>query len=215
MTSPYDNHTFLEKVQIFFIEMLAKVKWTQKKHLTEQDDIILKDKFAKDYYIIVTRKSNYLTTFLIALGNFFLTGRWGFYSHALMNMEDEVTTDADYRFIEATGKGTAFNTFDGVFGHADAVGLVLPKSHIMTREEWTECLDKAKTYLGTPYDNLFNLVSTNEINCVELVRLALQALPDYAARFPNFEAMLKAKKKLTPDMFHECDDFELVYSIKR
>lgn len=209
------QHTFFQKVQIFVIELMAKVKWRQNKNLTSADVAELKDRFARDYYIIVTRKSNYLTTFMIALGNWFLTGKWGFYSHALMNLEDEVTSSEDYRFIEATGKGTNFNTFDGVFKHVDAVGLVLPRSHIMTRAEWTTCLDKAKTYLGRPYDNLFNLKNDLEINCVELVRLALQALPNYAERFPNFEALIVSKKKLTPDMFHECADFELVYAVKR
>jgi len=208
------QHTFFQKVQIFLIELMAKVKWRQTKALTPAEDAELQSRFTKDYYIILTRKSNYLTTFFIALGNWFLTGRWGFYSHALMNLEDEVTTEADYRFIEATGNGTSFNTFEGVFEHVDAVGLVLPKSHLMTREEWTACLDRAKTYLGRPYDNLFNLKSDLEINCVELVRLALQALPDYGVRFPNFEATLANKKKLTPDMFAQCPDFEVVYAIK-
>lgn len=209
------QHTFLERVQIAFIELMAKIKWHQRKHLSVEDQAELQARFTKDYYIIVTRKSNYFTTFLIALGNWMLTGRWGFYSHALMNLEDEVTSDADYRFIEATGKGTNFNTFDGVFEHVDAVGLVLPKAHIMSREEWTECLDKAKTYLGTPYDNLFDLRNSLEINCVELVRLALQALPDYNEKFPNFEAMLARKKKLVPDMFTECEDFEVVFTVKK
>jgi len=207
------NYTWFQKVQIWFIELIAKVHWKHDTLLTVEDDIELKSKFTADYYIIATRKSNYLTTFFIGLGNFFLTGHWGFYSHVLMNLEDEVKTDDDYRFIEATGEGTHYSDFEQVFGKVDAVALIKPRN--MTLVEWTEALDKAKTYLGTPYDNLFDLKSTLEINCVELIRVALQALPDYPEKFAEFEKMVAKKKKLTPDMFIECSDFEVVYCVRR
>lgn len=207
------EYTFFQKVQIWFIELLAKIHWKQRDLLTKNDDVKLKEMFVNDYYIIATRKSNYLTTFFIALGHFFLTGRWGFYSHVLMNLEDVVKTDDDYRFIEATGSGTHYSNFEEVFGKVDAVSLIKPKN--MTLIEWTEALDKAKTYLGTPYDNLFDLKNNLEINCVELIRLALEGIPDYAIKFAEFEKMVAKKKKLTPDMFIECTDFEVVYSIKK
>jgi hypothetical protein len=207
------KHTFFQKVQIWFIELLAKVHWKHKRKLTEDDDIFLKQKFINDYYIIATRRSNYLTTFCIAFGNFFLTGHWGFYSHVLMNLEDEVKTSDDFRFIEATGHGTHYSNFTDVFGPVDAVALIKPKN--MTLTEWTEALDKAKTYLGRPYDNLFNLKNDLEINCVELIRLALEGIPDYETKFAEFEKMIAKKKKLTPDMFANCPDFEVVYTIKR
>lgn len=207
------QHTLFQYIQIFAIKSMAKIKWTQTKLLTVDDDVALKEKLSKDYYIIATRKSNYLTTFFICMGNFFLTGKWGFYSHVLMNLEDTVETDADFRFIEATGTGVHYSTFDDVFSHVDAVALIKPKH--MTLEEWTSALDNAKSYLGRPYDNLFNLKNTLEVNCVELVRLALQGMPDYNTKFANFEKMIASKKKLTPDMFCECNDFEIVYKIKR
>lgn len=207
------QHTLFQQIQIYAIKLMAKVKWTQTELLTADDEIELKEKLTKDYYIIATRKSNYLTTFFICLSNFFLTGKWGFYSHVLMNLEDVVKTDEDFRFIEATGTGVHYSTFDDVFGHVDAVALIKPKH--MTITEWTEALDRAKVYLGRPYDNLFDLESALEVNCVELIRLALQGIPDYDTKFADFEKMIAAKKKLTPDMFHECDDFEIVYSINR
>jgi len=207
------KYTFFQKVQIWFIELLAKVHWKQKDSLTADDDAMLKEWFAKDYYIIASRRGNYLTTFFIALGNWFLTGRWGFYSHVLMNLEDEVVTDDDFRFIEATGKGTHYSTYYEVFHKVDAVALIKPKN--MPIEEWTEALDAIKVYLGAPYDNLFDLKNNLEINCVELIRLALLHTPNYETRFAEFEKMIAKKKKLTPDMFTECSDFEVVYSIKR
>lgn len=207
------NYTWYQKIQIWFILQLAKIHWKQKSVITSDDEFTLKDRFEKDYYIITTRKRNYLTTFFIALGNFFLTGKWGFYSHVLMNLEDEVKTDDDFMFIEATGKGTHISKFDEVFDHVDSVALIVPKN--MTIDEWTEALDRAKTYLGRPYDNLFDLKSDLEINCVELVRLALEGIPDYSEKFPEFERMIAEKKKLTPDMFANCVDFEIAYVIKR
>lgn len=207
------KYTLIQKVQIWFIQTSAKVRWRQRKHLSESDIALLKSKFVTDYYVIASRRSNYLTTFFIALGNFFLTGRWGFYSHVSMNLEDEVKTDDDFRFIEATGAGTHYSNFEEIFSKVDAVALIKPKH--MTIEEWTIALDRAKTYLGVPYDNLFNLKNALEINCAELIRLALQGLPDYDTKFASFEKMVAKKKKITPDMFANCPDFEVVYYITK
>ena len=207
------EYTFFQKVQIWFIELMAKIHWKQKDSLTKNDDAKLKEMFTKDYYIIATRRGNYLTTFFITLGHFFLTGRWGFYSHVLMNLEDAVTTDDDYRFIEATGNGTHYSGYNDVFTKVDAVALIKPKN--IPIEEWTSALDELKVYLGTPYDNLFNLKSDLEINCVELIRLALEKTPNYSTNFAEFEKMVAKKKKLTPDMFAQCSDFEVIYRIKR
>lgn len=206
------ERTLLQKIQIWFIELIAHAHWKQKKALTAEEDAILKEKFTNDYYIIVTRKSNYLTTFFIALGNFFLTGHWGFYSHVLMNLEDKVKTDDDFRFVEATGVGVHYSDFESVFGHVDAVGLVKPRH--MALEDWTAALDRAKVYLGRPYDNLLDLKNDQEINCVELIRLALEGVPDYSTKFAEFEELAQKKGKLTPDMFANCSDFEVVYTIK-
>jgi hypothetical protein len=207
------KHTALQKLQIWAILALSKIRFWKQHDLLSADDIAtLKSRFTKDYYIICTRRENYLTTFFIAFGNFMLTGKWGFYSHVLMNLEDEVKTDDDFRFIEATGEGVHYSEFEHVFGEVDAVALISPKH--MSIEEWTAALDRAKTYLGVPYDNLFDMKNALEINCAELVRLALQATPDYDTKFAAFEALLARKKKLTPDMFANCPDFEVVWLVK-
>jgi len=171
------------------------------------------DRFINDYYIIATRRSNQLTTFFINLGHFLLTGKWGYYSHVLMNLEDEVADKSDFRFIEATGAGTHYSTFDQVFNGVDAVALVKPRN--MSLNEWTGALDSVKVHLGKPYDNLFDIKSDLEINCVELIRLALINVPNYHTRFPEFEKLVNKKKKLTPQMFLDCSDFEVVYQIRR
>jgi len=206
------KHSLIQTVQIWCIRQLSKIYWKETRLLSQEDNDTIKQMLTSDYFIIATRKSNYLTTFFIALGNFLLTGKWGFYSHVLMNLEDEVKDDNDFRFIEATGAGVRYSTFEEVFGRVDAVALIKPKN--MTLKEWTKALDRAKTYLGRPYDNLFNLKSDLEINCVELIRLALQDTPNYAENFAEFEKLVAKTKKITPDMFANCSDFTVVYIIR-
>lgn len=207
------KRTIFQSIQIWFVELLAKISWKQKHHLSEENKAVLRERLTDDYYIIATRRDNQLTTFFIALGHFLLTGKWGYYSHTLMNLEDEVSDPNDFRLIEATGKGVHYSTFDEVFDPTYAVALIKPRG--MTLQEWTTALDECKIYLGRPYDNLFDMRNDLEINCVELVRLALQRLPDYEARFPNFERLVRRKKKITPQMFIDCPDFEVVFTAKR
>lgn len=207
------DKSLFQRVQEWFVQTITHVKWAQKKQLTDVDYAILRDALSSDYFIIATRRSNYLTSFFISLGHFILTGKWGYFTHVLMNLEDSVNDDSDFRFIEATTKGTKYSTFEEVFGNVDGVALIKPRT--MSLDEWTSCLDAAKLQLGKPYDNLFNVKNDLEINCVELVRIALMALPDYDTRFTNFEKMLKKKKILTPDMFAECDDFHIYHMIRK
>lgn len=192
---------------------MAKVRWKDKSNLSASELDHVRTRCRKSYYIIATRREHYLSTFFIALGNFLLTGKWGYYSHVLMNLEDEVSSDADFRFIEATGKGVHYSDFEQVFGSVDSVALIVPVNMSIT--EWTNALDKARTYLGRPYDNLFDLRNDLEINCVELIRLAFSHTQDYEKNFANFEKLVSKKKRITPDMFVNCPDFKVVYSIRK
>ena len=82
----------------------------------------------------------------------------------------------------------------------------------MRLEEWTQVLDDgAKKYMGRKYDNLFDLASEERLSCVELVRNILKGIPTYEQDFANFEEMIALRKNLTPSMFYECEDFEVVW----
>ena len=198
------------KIKLAVVKWIGSISWSPKTKdiLTQADQDFIKSLCIKDYYIIATRRDNYLSTFFICLGHFLLTGRWGQYSHVMMNLEDEVKAESDFRFIEAVGTGTRYSTFDVAFADVTSVAMIKPKH--MELKEWTACLDAAKVHLGKPYDNLFDIKSDLEINCVELIRLALQSLPDYSTRFHNFENVLSKKKILTPQMFLECEDFHVI-----
>jgi hypothetical protein len=193
--------------------VIGKINWKSKRVMTDADRDVLRQKLAKDYYIIVTMHRGFLSSWAIATAHFFMTGKFGYYAHVLMNLEDKVVTDADYRFIEATRDGTQYSLFERVFGQqTSSVALLRPK--YMSLDHWTEVMDRAKTYLGRPYDTLFDLSSDQKLSCVELVRDALRGEPHYDRDFANFEAMITKSKNLDPQMFYECPDFVVEWEVR-
>lgn len=204
--------TLFDKLFEAAAKLTGKISWKQRNPLPIEVKSIIAEKLISDYYIIATRRQNYLSTFFINLGHFLFTGRWGYYSHVLMNLEDEVTKLADFRLIEATGSGTHYSPFSKVFDTVDSVALLKPKG--IAIEEWSFIMDKVKQQLGKPYDNLFDIANDQALSCVELIRIGLTSLPDYKTRFAHFERTIAKKKNLTPQMYLECTDFEIVWQYK-
>jgi len=131
-----------------------------------------------------------------------------------MNLEDEVNSHADFRLIEAQTKGgTTYVEFEQMLKYVDGLALIKPKE--MTVEDWTAALDAAKTQLGKPYDTLFDIANDQRLSCVELVRNALMAVPGYWQRFSHFENYIAKKRNLTPQMFIESPDFEVIWQVRR
>jgi hypothetical protein len=192
---------------------IGNVSWKSKRVMTDADRDVLRQKLEKDYYIILTMHRGFLSSWAIAIAHFFMTWKFGYYAHVLMNLEDTVSTDADYKFIEATRLGTQYSGFDHVFNQqTSSVALLRPK--YMTLDHWTEVLDRSRTYLGRPYDTLFDLSSDQKLSCVELVRDALRGEPHYERDFANFEAMITKSKNLDPQMFYECTDFVVEWEVR-
>jgi hypothetical protein len=203
----------IQKVENLISITIGKINWTSKKVATAEELKTVHDKLISNYYIIMTRHNGHLSTYAISLAHFLLTGRWGYYGHVLMNLEDTVDNDDDFRLIEAIGTGVTYSPFNRVLdAQCGSVALLKPKS--MSLEYWTTVLDRAKTELGKPYDTLFDLSNDQALSCVELVRIALQKEPNYATDFANFEAMITKSKNLDPQMFYECPDFEIVYEFR-
>ncbi len=190
---------------------IGKVHWGYRDGLTSVELDGVRTRLIKDYYIIVTHRNNHLSTYFVALASFLLTGKFSYWAHALLNLEDKVSSDEDFRLIEATGAGTHYSPFVDVF-KVHGVALLKPKS--MSVEYWTLIMDKANSELDKPYDTLFDLKNDNALSCVELVRTALMAEPNYETNFANFEEMIKSRKNLTPQMFYDCPDFEVVYEVR-
>jgi hypothetical protein len=203
----------IQKVENLISITIGKINWTSKKVATAEELKTVHDKLISNYYIIMTRHNGHLSTYAISLAHFLLTGRWGYYGHVLMNLEDTVDNDDDFRLIEAIGTGVTYSPFNRVLdAQCGSVALLKPKS--MSLEYWTTVLDRAKTELGKPYDTLFDLSNDRSLSCVELVRVALQKEPNYTTDFANFEAMITKSKNLDPQMFYECPDFEIVYEFR-
>jgi hypothetical protein len=190
---------------------IGKIHWGYKDGLTQKELAEVRELLTPNYYIILTHRKNHLSTFFVGFASWVVTGKWSYWAHALMNLEDEVKSDSDFRLIEATGVGTHYSPFDLVFM---VHGVVLLKPKHMSADAWTVVMDKANTELGKPYDSLFDLRNDKALSCVELVRTALMAEPDYDKNFANFEKMIKERKNLTPQMFYDCPDFQVVYEVR-
>ena len=187
------------------------INWKLTNPLTEDEKAKVNVLLVPNYYIILTRNNNHLSSYIIGLGDLIYTHKFGYWGHALMNMENEVVNDTDFRFVEAIGTGVQYATFDQVMA-INSIALLKPKN--MAVEAWTAVLDKAHSDVGKPYDTLFDMKQDQKLSCVELVRNALMAEPNYAADFSNFEAMVQKYGKITPQMFYDCPDFEVVYEVR-
>lgn len=200
-----------QRIWVETVQALGKIHWAPKNTLTTEEQDTIRQMLKGNYYIMLSRRNNHFSTYMIGFANFFLTGKWGYWSHVFMNAEDEVKDDSDFRIVEAIGVGVEYTPFDKVF-NCNSVAFLKPKS--MSIDDWTAILDKAKSEIGKPYDNLFDLKNDNALSCVELVRTALKADPDYDTSFAHFEEMIKKRKNLTPQMFYDCEDFEVVFEIR-
>jgi hypothetical protein len=190
---------------------IGKVHWGYRDGLTDIELEKIRKMIEPNYYIILTHRKNHLSTFFVGFANWVVTGKWSYWAHALMNLEDKIKSDDDFRLIEATGTGTHYSSFEDVF---KVHGVVLLRPKNMTLKKWTAAMDKAKSELGKPYDSLFDLKNDQKLSCVELVRTALMATPDYKENFSNFEEMIKSRKNLTPQMFYESEDFVVAYEVR-
>lgn len=217
----------LRKIVDFFILGIGKIHWPSRNYIPGSDQQKIRDLLVDNYFVILTYRRNHLSTFFVNLSTFVLTGKWGQWSHALMNVEDKVVFDQDFRLldinkrlrmtarertlIEATGEGVHISPFDKVFD-VHAAALLAPKG--MTLEEWRTLVDHTKEQLGKPYDTLFDIADSRHLSCVELVRTVLMKLPNYSTRFANFEALIQQHKNLSPQMFYDCGDFDVVYEAR-
>ena len=206
------NFKFIRRIAEPIIKFLGKISWKPKNLISDADKDVIRQLLIKDYYIILSRRNNHFSTYLISFGHFILTGKWGYWSHVFMNTEDEVNSDSDFRIIEALSTGVRYSPFSEVF-NVNSVAILKPKH--MSMDDWTTALSNANLYLGRPYDNILDLANDNEINCVELVRNALKTTKDYEKNFAHFEHMISTRKNLTPHMFYECKDFTVVYEKRK
>jgi hypothetical protein len=179
--------------------------------ITDNDKDFIYKSLKAQSFIILTRRSTHLTTYLITLGHRILTGHKGYWSHACMNVEgDEVESPREIVILESTGKGVTESGFDEVFD-CTSCSLLLPR-YVSTRV-WENAVAKAKKYVGFEYDSFGDLNSDVTINCVELILLAVKTIPDYEKSFSGLLAYVKKYKTLTPDMLEDCGSFTNFFEV--
>ena len=220
-------------IEFVSFHIISPFNWTRIKFLltgreydiTPQDREYIRKKCAEGVFMWLTRRDTHLTTYLINLSDWALgllayyrngrkgpRPRLGFYSHAFLNADDD-------EFIEAVAKGVQNNYFDNVF-NVDAVAGLIPSG--LTALEWAmfskKFVEVAKSKVGSGYDAFFNLKDETLVSCIELLRVSLRhCMSDerYNLRFKNFEALIKERRNLTPDMLRECPDFTVVIEMRR
>jgi len=217
--------TIFYKFLSFLADIAAKINWTKLVsffrggrpgyNLKPEDLDILKTMLADGYYMILTHRKTHFTSVLITFMAWVKTSKWSKYTHVLMNLDLEESADAfeKFKLMEATGRGVHYSSFMEVFD-VDAVCLISPKN--MTKEDWDAVMKTVAEQLGKPYDNLFNLNDDSHVSCVEMVLDALNdALPDLEQKFPDLVAQIKKYGNLTPQMYRDCTDFEVILEIRR
>lgn len=178
--------------------------------LKEADHDQIKQLLATEHYIVLNWRKSHLTTWLIGLISLVKEKKWPRYTHALMNVDREGDSSkwSQFLLMEATGTGVHPSTFMQVFD-CDHVCLLRPKN--LSSEKWDAVIQGLLEQDGYSYDNLFDLSDQTRVSCVELVLNALKKSPSYAQDFPHLEEMIQKVGNLTPQMYRECEDFEVVF----
>ena len=174
---------------------------------SEQRDaeLLLRD----DNYFILTEHKTYLSTYFIRFMTWVKTGKWPRYCHILMNVEVDIVTDKEgFDLMEATNSGVHWSTFDDVF---TCDNFCILKAKNVLASEWATIMIGLNKQYGKSYDDFFNIKDSSHVSCVEMCLLSLKELPDFELRFPNLAKMVKDVGNLTPQMYRDCLDFEVVY----
>jgi hypothetical protein len=216
-------NSWLGKAVEFVVGGFGKITWCGPRalfngglyyDLTESDHEQLRKLLAENYYIILIYRKAHFSSYMVGLANLVKTGKWTSYSHSLMNVDNVNDPDAweKFKLMEATQTGVHWSTFMQVFD-CDSVCVLRPKN--LTPDDWKAVIDGLLKQEGLPYDDLFELSDATHVSCVELVLNALKAMPDYKEKFAEFDATIQKVGNLTPQMYRDCSDFEVVLEIKR
>ena len=181
--------------------------------LTKEDHSVIYNMLKKDNYVILIWRKSHLTSYLISLGHFLLTGKFAKYSHACINIEGNVDDVTKVDIVEAIGKGVVRSEFFDVF-NCGAVCLLKPR--LFRDLDWQKAIAELHKHidLQTQYDTVFNVKDDSKVSCIELVVDSLKESQEFN-KFNHLNWMMKNYKNITPQMLRDCNDFEIVYEIRR
>lgn len=207
------------------MDLLADFDWTalrfffyQRTHnLTLKDWNKIRDQLNQGYYVILTYSYTHASSYGVKIVHFLKTGKWPTYTHALLNVEKFATNVkseffSDFQFVEAVNPGVRRSDW---FTALACDGICILKPRHYTQDEVDSTVVDVYEDIGKGYDDFFDNEDGSLMSCVELARKRLRNLPDYEHKMRVFEYMIKSKKVLTPQMFRDCPDFEVVLEICR
>jgi len=178
--------------------------------LTEDDHLTILKHLTNSNYIILTKRRGYLSNPMICFANFVLTFKWGYWTHALMNIEGDSPCP---ELVEAIGAGVKKSSFYEVF-NCDSVCILKPRIPKGADLSWEQINEAAYSMMGKEYDTLGDLMDDNKLNCVEYVMKCLKIVPSGDILFHGLYAFVNMHKNLTPDMFLYCGSFEVVHCVR-
>lgn len=215
-------HGLLRNVWDGMVDVASAIKWDRLQafwnggmyyKLKEADHDRIRELLKANYFIVLTRRRSHLTTYIISLMSLLVTKRLSHYTHALMNVEGDLSGHIGFKLVEATSRGVHFSTFMEVFD-CDSVALLHPKG--LTPQEWTGVLDAVKSQIGRDYDTLFDITTSENVSCVEMVYWGLKSLPNYEQRFPKLVALITSRgNNLTPQMLYDTGELVVAFEIRR
>jgi len=196
--------TIWYKIYHWFAQIPAKISFSRRNYISQEQKNEIAKCLASGYYIILTGDRHHFSSIVVSFLSWVKTGQWAKYTHALMNCDN--ITDANdfnsFKFVEATSVGVHLSSFDQVFS-CDYVCLLSPVN--VSNIEWTQIIDKLLSQQGLKYDDLFDLSDSSRVSCVELVLNALKATK-YSEKFKDLESLINQEKNLVPQMFRNCKD---------
>lgn len=223
---------FLKKWWNYFVDffvgtVIGKTTWLKlyakfhkgKEYLvTDFERIQIRDILKSNYCLIMTRRNTHLSTYVGGWAHWLLMllhgkkPKIGYWSHCLMNVENEVQSLTDFRLVEAIGTGIGFSSFDSVF-NCDSVALMIIEG-VACSSDWNDALEYDLTQLGKPYDTLLDFNNPDRQTCIELIHNALDYVPKAVKVRDGLDAMLKEYGALTPQMLYDCPGLKVIFEVR-
>ena len=72
-----------ESIFSSFATLVGIINWKLKNPINDDEKLKINNLLTPDYYIILTRNNNHLSSYMIGIADFFLRGRFGYWGHAL------------------------------------------------------------------------------------------------------------------------------------
>lgn len=183
----------------------GKIRLKRETSLSDKNKDMIAKLLANGYYIILTGNDSHLSSKVVGFLTWIKTRKWPKYTHVLMNCDNitDYSQRAMFKFVEATSKGVSYASFNEVFD-CDRVCLMSPK--FVSNSEWTNVIDELIKNVGKPYDDLFDIMDSSRMSCVEVVWDALKK-SDYENDFRDLRWLINYEGNLVPEMFRYCKDF--------